>query len=41
MFKNEKMKVGASNRLVGRPQLPKRMIPEERGVYRRRYIKND
>jgi hypothetical protein len=34
-----KTKVGISNRLVGRTERPKRMVPEVRGVYRRRYKK--
>jgi hypothetical protein len=37
----KKMKVEISNRLVGRTERPKRMVPEERGVYRRRYKKDD
>jgi hypothetical protein len=33
------IKVGISNRFVGRTERPKRMVPEERSVYRRRYKK--
>jgi hypothetical protein len=35
----KKMKVGTSNKLVRRTERPKRIVPEERGVYRRRYRK--
>jgi hypothetical protein len=37
----KKMKGEISNRLVGRTERPKRMVPEERRVYRRRYEKDD
>jgi hypothetical protein len=37
----KKMKAGNPNKLVGRTDSLKRMVPEERGVYRRRYKKDD
>jgi hypothetical protein len=37
----KKMEVGISNMLVGRTELPERMVPQERSVYRRRYKKDD
>jgi hypothetical protein len=30
-----KIKVGISNRLVGRTERPKKMVPEERGRYKK------